>query len=575
MEITFDQYFEYRRHAPQLPPLVDGSDPRRHPVVIAGGGPTGLALALGLANHGVPVVVLEADDTVCTGSRAGAFTRRTLEILERLGVIDEVMRTGHSWTTGWTYFRDEEVFRFDMPHDANQKYPPAISHLQNYIEHCMAEEALRRPGLIDIRWNSKVAALSQDAAGVRLQVETPAGSYALQAEYVVACDGGRSTVRELMGLRMQGQRHAGRYVIIDIRIDTEGLPVGRRCWFDPPSKPGGTLLMYKKPGGMLRFDYQLRDEDDEVAETQPERVFAQVDQHLKMLGIDRPWKPVWMSLYRASALTLERYLHGCVLFAGDAAHLIPIFGVRGMNSAIDDAHNLAWKLAFVQRGLASTELLESYSSERVHAARENHRFASKGAEFMSPPSAPHRLMRDAALSLSRRHPWFTSLMNPRQHAAIGLYSSPLNACPEASAAFAAGPAPGDILRECPLQWAGQPGFLTSLLGPHFTAFYFSEQGDVPAPLQAAFGALARRLPFQARTIARQGPARQDVALDTAQALFQMYGAQPGTLYLVRPDGHVMARWQRWDATALLEALDHALQPAVKEPAHAGAEVSHV
>src|SRR5690606_10820525 len=112
------------------------------------GGPTGLALALGLANHGVASVVLESDDTVCSGSRAGAFTRRTLEILEQLGVIDEVMRTGHSWSTGWTYFRDREVFRLQMPHDDSQKYPPAISHLQNYIEQCLVHAAERRSDLI-------------------------------------------------------------------------------------------------------------------------------------------------------------------------------------------------------------------------------------------------------------------------------------------------------------------------------------------------------------------------------------------------------------------------------------------
>lgn len=564
MEITFDEYFEYQHHEARLPAdLVDGRDPVRHPVVIAGGGPTGLALALGLANHGIPVVVLEADDTVCSGSRAGAFTRRTLEILQQLGVIDEVMRTGHGWTTGWTYYGDKEVFRFDMPHDANQKYPPAISHLQNYIEHCMANEAAARRGLIDIRWQTRVKALRQSEGGARLEVETPRGDYAIDADWVVACDGGRSTVRELMDLRMEGKRHEGRYVIIDIRIDTEGLPVGRRCWFDPPSKPGGTLLMYKKPGNMLRFDYQLGDEDDETEETQPERVFAQVDRHLKMMGVDRPWKPVWMSLYRASALTLDSYLHGRVLFAGDAAHLVPIFGVRGMNSAIDDTHNLAWKLAFVLKGLAGPGLLESYSIERVHAARENHRFASKGAEFMAPPSAPFRLMRDAVLSLSQRHPWITSLMNPRQHAAIPLYLSPLNADAEASAAFEAGPAPGDILRECPLETGGRAGFLTDLLGPHFTALYFSEDGEVPEALARAFDGIARRIPFKADVIARAGR-RAGVAVDATGRLFPLYGAQPGCLYLVRPDGHVMGRWRRADGDALALAIDHALAAKQEE-----------
>lgn len=550
MEITFGEYFPYVHHAARVPEKVSGGvEAGRHKVAIVGGGPTGLALALDLAAHGVASVVLEADDTVCSGSRAGAFTRRTLEIFERLGIIEEVMRTGHGWSTGWTYYRDKEVFRLEMPNDANQKYPPAISHLQNYIEHVMAQRA-DAGGLADIRWQSNVTGLSQTSQGVRLQVETPAGAYALDADWVVACDGARSGVRSLMDLRMQGTRYEGRYVIIDVRIDTEGLPVGRRCWFDPPSKPGGTLLMYKKPNGMLRFDYQLGEDEDADEAMRQERVFAAVDGHLKMLGIERKWEPVWMSLYRASALTLESYLHGRVVFAGDAAHLIPIFGVRGMNSALDDVHNLAWKLAFVAGGVAAPALLESYSAERVYAARENHRFAMKGAEFMSPPSKPFRLMRDAVLSLSEKHPWFTSLMNPRQHSAIPLAESHLNAFPERSAQFAAGPAPGIILPECPLMADGVSTHITSLLGPWFTLFVFGGEGTVPTGIAVAAAAAAQRMPFRVKDIAR--------ADDYTGRLFPLYGAQDGSAYLVRPDGHVMARWFAATPEEIAAELDAAL-----------------
>ncbi len=565
MELTFEEYFPYTHHTARVPELSAGTELKRHRVVIAGGGPTGLALALGLANYGVASVVIESDATVCSGSRAGAFTRRTLEILEQLGVVDEVMRTGHSWNTGWTYFRDQEVFRLQMPHDDSQKYPPAISHLQNYIEQCLVDAAKRRSDLIDLRWQSAVSGVKQLQDRVRVQVQTPAGDYTLEADWLVACDGGRSAVRELMGLRLQGQRHEGRYVIIDIRIDTDGLPVGRRCWFDPPSKPGGTLLMYKKPGGMLRFDYQLADDDDEVEEMKPERVFAQVSQHLKMLGIHRDWKPVWMSLYRASAMTLDSYLHGRVLFAGDAAHLVPIFGVRGMNSAIDDAHNLAWKLAFVSQGLAERDLLETYSVERVYAARENHRFASKSAEFMAPPTPAARLMRDAVLSLCGSDSWFSSLLNPRQHSAIPLITSPLNVSTDGAEGFSGGPKPGDIVPECLIELNSGPGHLTDLLGPQFTVFYFGGEAPLPDDWKQTLADLGSRLPLSIHVLLGQASASAS-GIDTTGRLFKMFDAAVGTVYLVRPDGHVMGRWKRSPPAVVSEAL----KPVTKTEA----EVSH-
>jgi 3-(3-hydroxy-phenyl)propionate hydroxylase len=556
MEITFGEYFPYQHHQARLPAGLqpDRLEAKRHKVVIAGGGPCGLALALGLANHGIPVTVLEADATVCTGSRAGAFTRRTLEILEQLSVIDAVLPSGLTWSVGRTYLGDREVFSFTMPDDANQKYPPALSHLQNFIEQCMVERAEAMPDLIDIRWQSQVANLESFAGGAHVEVQTPADSYELDTDWLVACDGGRSTVRQLLGLSMQGKRHEGRYLIIDIRIDTTGLPAGRRCWFDPPSKPGGTLLLYKKPNGMLRFDYQLNEDEDEDEACKPEVVFRQIDTHLRMLGIDRPWEPVWMSLYRASALTLESYRHGRVLFAGDAAHLVPIFGVRGMNSSVEDAHNLAWKLAYVIKGTAADHLLDSYSTERVYAARENHRYASKSAEFMAPPSKSFRLMRDAVLSLAERHPQFASLINPRQHAAIPLIHSPLNVPDAEDLPFTAGPAPGEILRECPLEWRGATGHLTDLIGAHFTALCFSEQGDLPIELTQALAHAAAYAPLVARVIACAPPTGTDIAYDHTSRLFPLYGAQAGSVYLVRPDGHVLARWLRAAPDQLLPAL---------------------
>lgn len=119
--------FHYTRFAPRLPALANGVEAQRHPVVIAGGGPVGMALALGLAAQGQRSVVLEADDTVCVGSRAICVSRRSLQILQRLGALDAFLAKGLPWTTGRSFYQTTEVLRFDMPHDATQKLPPMLN----------------------------------------------------------------------------------------------------------------------------------------------------------------------------------------------------------------------------------------------------------------------------------------------------------------------------------------------------------------------------------------------------------------------------------------------------------------
>ena len=116
-------------------------------MVVVGGGPVGFCAALGLANHGVPVVLIEADDSVCFGSRAICISRRSLEIIERLGALDGFLKTGLPWTGGRSFYRDTEVLHFTMPHDENQKLPPMVNLEQYYIEQFLldAAEAARRP----------------------------------------------------------------------------------------------------------------------------------------------------------------------------------------------------------------------------------------------------------------------------------------------------------------------------------------------------------------------------------------------------------------------------------------------
>jgi len=563
MGIAFQPYpFAAKTYAAAVPALRDGVETRRHKVAIVGGGPVGLTLALGLASHGIASVLIEADDSVCYGSRAICISRRSLEIIERVGAVDGFLKTGLPWTGGRSFYRDTEVLHFTMPQDADQKLPPMVNLAQYHIEQFLLDAAERHADLIDIRWQTRVTGLSTRDDGATLQLGTPAGDYALDADWVVACDGGRSTIREAMGLQLQGTSYEGRYVIVDIKLESN-RPTERLAYFDPPSNPGSTVLVHKQPDNVWRIDYQLRDGEDPDAAVKPENVMPRVQSLLDMMGERGPWAPIWITIYKANALTLERYRHGRVLFGGDAAHLVPIFGVRGANSGIDDADNLAWKLAFVIKGHAGDTLLDSYSDERVYATHENLSYGTKSTEFMAPPSFAFDLMRKAVLGLAVRHEGLRSLINPRQTSAITYSASPLNVAD--TDAFQSGPVPGAVLPEIPLtiiaDGAQREGHLTDLIGPRFTVLAFTQDGAMPAGLAALEDTMqGRGVPFAVLPVSAQRPSTGSgqCAWDHTGRLFARYGAHPGTLYLVRPDGHLLGRWLTGSAAGIADAMHRCL-----------------
>ena len=521
---------------------------RTHDTVVVGAGPVGLTAALELARHGVRCVVVDDKSTLSEGSRAICIARHSLEIMQQLGLSDRFVAKGLGWTHGTSYYGTRPVYRLEMPHSENERFFPMYNLQQQYIEQFLVEAATQNP-LIELRWQNRLTGIELADSGARLTIETPAGPYSLDTRYVLAADGARSAVRHSLGLKLHGDAYEGRYVIVDIRMAST-YPTERRAYFDPPANPGATVLIHKQPDDIWRVDYQLRDDEPESEALREDSIRRRVDAILRMIGERAAWELEWWSLYKAYSLALDDYRHGPVLFLGDAAHLVPIFGVRGLNSGLADAMNAAWKLAYVIHKLARQTLLDSYSIERRGATLDVFSNAAKSTRFMTPPTRGYRLMRDAALSLAVHHEATRSLVDPRQSSPYTYAESPLTLLSNREREFEAGPVAGAALVNRRLR---PESYLLDRLGPGFSGVYFSDDGSVPAAVQDLFAELTvGQEAFQPIVISRRATG------DSGDATFAAYGATSGSFYLVRPDRHVAARWRQLVPDEARRALQQSL-----------------
>lgn len=551
-------YYQYQVHKPWLASQHPGE--QNHPVVIVGTGPVGLTTALEMARHGQRCVVLESELQVSEGSRAIVFTRRSMEILQQVGVAHRVTETGLPWCYGNSIYRGQRVYRMENARADDDRFFPMINLQQQFLEEYLVDAVEANP-LIELRWGNRVNRVEQKGEQAFVEVDTPEGPYELRADWLVACDGARSGIRTAMNLLMEGASYEGRFVIADIRIDLP-LPTERLAFFDPTWNPGNTILMHREPHGIWRVDYQLPAGEDPEDALKPESLKARIDAQLEMIGFGgTPWEMDWSSVYSARALTLPNYVHGSVIFAGDAAHMLPIFGVRGANTGFQDAQALGWRLALVAKGAASPKLLDSYSSERVGAAREIVQEAGKSTRFMAPPTRGFRLLRDAVLSLSLSQPFVGPLYHWRTSRPHEYAQSPLNSVGDDNLLFKAGPAHGAP----PVNVRFAPdSYLLDHLGGGFDLLYFTDGPAIPAELRAVIdGVKARHIGVRLIAVSSQNVAAidgADVVLDDSEGRCRSrYGVMAnGAAYLLRPDQHVCARWMALDPNRLQAAFKAAL-----------------
>ncbi len=542
--------YPYARSADQEPGRV-----AHHPVVVVGAGPVGLAAALDLGQRGVATLVLDDNDKVSGGSRAICYAKRALEILDRLGCGEIAVDKGVTWQIGKVFFDQEHLYTFDLLPETGHKRPAFINLQQYHLEHYLVQRlgALRDVGApLELRGRNKVTGVTPEAERVRLAVETPDGPYELTCDWLIVCDGAASPLRAMMELDFVGRVFEDNFLIADVVMEAD-FPTERWFWFDPPFNRGQSALLHKQPDKVWRIDLQLGWDIDKEAEKRPEKVMPRLK---AMLGDDAKFELEWISIYTFQCRRMERFRHGRVIFAGDAAHQVSPFGARGANSGFQDTDNLAWKLALVLDGKAPDSLLDSYDAERVLAADENILNSTRATDFITPKSQVSRMFRDVTLELAGSAPFARSLVNSGRLSRPAVYDgSPLNG-PDAPGLPTA-LRPGAPAADAPL---ADGGWLLDELGGDFVLLVFADGLGVTAEaLAQAARALGEDPIAVAVKVVSRAPLEAEGVIrveEEAGLAVERYG--PGSVYLIRPDQHVAARFTRLDTEAVRAAVQTAI-----------------
>lgn len=541
------------------PPEIASGQPSHQPIVIVGGGISGLTAACALAQYGVPAVLLDEDNTVGVkgaSSRGICYTQKSLEIFERLGIYERIAAKGIQWSVGRTFAGNDEVYSFDLRQQSAYNLstqPPFINIQQFYIEAFLVDR-IRELGHVELRWRNRVTAFRQDGEGATLSITTPAGDYEIRADHVIDATGCHSPFRQWVGASVTAKKGDDRWCIADVRF-TKHPPVERHTWIEAPFNENRAVWQHLMGDDVWRIDYQMAPDADPSEVSREEVVRERL---ARQFGADAGIEIVWVGPYAYRSECVNQMRHGRVFFMGDSAKVVSPFGARGGNTGIADADNLAWKLAAVLKGRAAPALLESYHEERHEAAQQNVMVTNRTARFLRPATPAEKLFRDAALSLARQHPFARQFVNTGRMAVANPYTRS-SACDRTG---------GLSVQNVTFQWSdGSPGRVNELLrwaDGHLLVLVF---GAVAPAALARLRALADTAPV--RCVQVLGPDDRAGALEHVR---DPQGHLQGACHvfghawaLVRPDSYVAATGEAVDAS-LVHAVGQALGATLEESA---------
>lgn len=498
----------------------------RQPVAIVGAGPVGLMTALGLAHYGVPCIVYEDDTKLSLDTKAGTILTRTLEILRRYGAADAVLAQA---------LRVDEIGEIDRRTQrstypvllealaAETRYPFVINLPQQDLEPILAQ-ALARTGLVQLKMGHRYLDHEDRGDHVVLRLQTSEGEVRQEAAFLLACDGGRSSVREHLGVKVEGSSLPVKYALVDLVVDLDVANPRDYPYLAYFADPVEWMVLVRHPH-CWRFLYPLAEGAEEPSEEELR------DKSLSFIGEVSQVKVINKVTYRVHHRVADRWRHGRALLLGDAAHLITPMWALGLNTGALDASNLPWRLAWFLRGWGDEAILDGYE-------REQRPLAVHGSGEMAEAARLSMAKRGDAVTAMSDNNWTNAYT--RSMLGVKLDVGGTGDWSMVSRATRAPVAPGDRLPDYLVHTPeGRQVRIHDVCDGRFTALYFCDVRRRPLVPASDVPAL-RHLSVSRYDAPHDSGLRGRHLLDPGSSLALRLGVAPGTLVLVRPDEHIAA-----------------------------------
>jgi len=548
-------------YEPIVPDAVASKVTEKTSVLIVGAGPIGLALALDMGTMGHKVIIINRETKLTDGSRAICYAKRPLEIFDRLGLAEKMVKKGVEWNIGRVFFknRTEPVYSFDLLPVKEQKLP-AMINIQQYYNEEYNIEALEKLDNVELRWGNTLISIEEKTNSVNATVQTERGNYNLEADWLIACDGSSSPTRKMMDMGFGGETFQDNFLIADVKFKKK-YPTERHFWFDPSFNPGQSVLLHKQPDNVWRIDFQVGWDIDRKEIVRPENVTPRIK---AMFGEDVEFEYEWISVYTFNCRIIDSMTKGRVIFAGDSAHLVSPFGARGANTGFQDTDNLAWKLDLIIKGKADHRLLQSYDEERSLAAKINILNSTRSTDFITPKSAVSTHFRDAVLQLSTEYEFARGFVNSgRLSLPVSYPDSSLNTADDEI--WPAGVPPGTNCIDAPVLEQGETQWLLNSLGWMFKLLIFVDPDYVSQDQYQVLVSLEKdEIPISCIFISQAAISGVETIIDIKGLAAERYGICKTGVYLVRPDQYVAARWHHIDINKIRNAVQRSIGYSVEE-----------